>query len=158
LGNSRSPSSSGSLSCLPLRIQFAARACSCGATLGGALLLSALAINSANYPPKLDGRRGHCFVEIDFTIVLIRGHSARSARQGPNACSMSCLISGRSSARSEPMYLHRREDPKSRWALKLREERSWNKASVALANKHARIAWAIFCQRHLSSCRQLLCR
>jgi hypothetical protein len=38
------------------------------------------------------------------------------------------------------------------------EEKSWNKASVALANKHARIAWAIFCQRHLSSCRQLLCR
>lgn len=46
-------------------------------------------------------------------------------------------------ARSELMYVHRRDDPKSRWALKLREEKSWNKVSVALANKHARIAWAI---------------
>ena len=46
-------------------------------------------------------------------------------------------------ARSELMYVHRRDDPKSQWALKLREEKSWNKASVALANKHARIAWAI---------------
>jgi transposase len=46
-------------------------------------------------------------------------------------------------ARSELMYVHRRDDPKSRWALKLRDEKSWNKAAVALANKHARIAWAI---------------
>ena len=46
-------------------------------------------------------------------------------------------------ARSELMYVHRRDDQKSRWALKLREEKSWNKAAVALANKHARIAWAI---------------
>jgi transposase len=46
-------------------------------------------------------------------------------------------------ARSELMYVHRRDDPKSRWAHQLREEKSWNKASVALANKHARIAWAI---------------
>ena len=46
-------------------------------------------------------------------------------------------------ARSELMHVHRRDDAKSRWALKLREEKSWNKASVALANKHARIAWAI---------------
>ena len=46
-------------------------------------------------------------------------------------------------ARSELMYVHRRDDPKSRWALKLREEKSWAKAAVALANKHARIAWAI---------------
>ena len=51
-------------------------------------------------------------------------------------------------ARSELMYVHRRDDPKSRWALKLREEKSWNKASVALANKHARIAWAILANQN----------
>lgn len=46
-------------------------------------------------------------------------------------------------ARSELMHVHRRCDPKSQWALNLRDEKSWNKAAVALANKHARIAWAI---------------
>lgn len=46
-------------------------------------------------------------------------------------------------ARSELKYVHRRQDPKSRWAYKLREEKSWNKAAVALANKHARMIWAI---------------
>lgn len=46
-------------------------------------------------------------------------------------------------ARSELMHVHRRTDHKSQWALRLREEKSWNKAAVALANKHARMAWAI---------------
>ena len=46
-------------------------------------------------------------------------------------------------ARSELMHVHERADAKSLWALKLREEKSWNKAAVALANKHARIVWAL---------------
>jgi transposase len=46
-------------------------------------------------------------------------------------------------ARSELMHVHRRQDPKSCWAHRLRENKPWNKASVALANKHARVAWAI---------------
>jgi len=46
-------------------------------------------------------------------------------------------------ARSELMHVHERADAKSVWALKLREEKSWNKAAVALANKHARIVWAM---------------
>jgi len=46
-------------------------------------------------------------------------------------------------ARSELKYVHRRRDAKSLWAHKLREEKSWNKAAVALANKHARMIWAI---------------
>ena len=46
-------------------------------------------------------------------------------------------------ARSELNYVHRRKDPKSQWAYKLREEKSWNQAAVALANKHARMIWAI---------------
>lgn len=46
-------------------------------------------------------------------------------------------------ARSELMYVHRRQDAKSEWAQRLRLDKSWNKVAVALANKHARIAWAI---------------
>jgi transposase len=46
-------------------------------------------------------------------------------------------------ARTELMHVHRRRDPKSRWAHRLSQEKPWNKAAVALANKHARHAWAI---------------
>ena len=46
-------------------------------------------------------------------------------------------------ARSELMHTARRDDHKSRWAERLKAEKSWNKAAVALANKHARIAWAL---------------
>ena len=46
-------------------------------------------------------------------------------------------------ARSELSYVHRRDDPKSLWARALCEKNPWNKAAVALANKHARIIWAI---------------
>jgi len=37
----------------------------------------------------------------------------------------------------------RRADHKSRWAESLKRTKSWNKTAVALANKHARIAWAL---------------
>lgn len=46
-------------------------------------------------------------------------------------------------ARSELMYTARRTDRKSRWAEGLKQGKSWNKVAVALANKHARMAWAI---------------
>lgn len=46
-------------------------------------------------------------------------------------------------ARSELNYTAHRSDRKSRWAEQLKQSKSWNKAAVALANKHARIAWAI---------------
>lgn len=46
-------------------------------------------------------------------------------------------------ARAELRHVHRRTDPKSRWAHRLKEDKPWNKAAVALANKHARHAWAI---------------
>jgi len=46
-------------------------------------------------------------------------------------------------ARSELLHVHRRQDPKSRWAHRLRDRKPWNQAAVALANKHARFAWAI---------------
>lgn len=46
-------------------------------------------------------------------------------------------------ARSELMHTARRDDHKSRWAEQLKATRGWNKAAVALANKHARIIWAM---------------
>jgi transposase len=46
-------------------------------------------------------------------------------------------------ARTELMHTHRRDDHKSAWVEKLKQTKSWNKTAVALANKHARIIWAM---------------
>ena len=46
-------------------------------------------------------------------------------------------------ARSELRFTARRTDHKSTWAESLKQAKSWNKAAVALANKHARIAWTL---------------
>lgn len=51
------------------------------------------------------------------------------------------LIQG---ARAAVLTAHRREDPISQWAHRLREKSGWQKAVVALANKNARILWAMF--------------
>jgi len=49
-------------------------------------------------------------------------------------------------ARCELMHVHRRSDPKSRWAQRLKQNKHCNKVAVALANKHARHAWAVLTQ------------
>lgn len=51
------------------------------------------------------------------------------------------LIQG---AKSMVLSAHKRDDPISRWAHQLREKSGWQKAVVALANKNARILWAVF--------------
>jgi transposase len=50
------------------------------------------------------------------------------------------LIQG---AKSAIMTAHRRSDRISQWAAALRERSGWQKAVVALANKNARILWAV---------------
>lgn len=50
------------------------------------------------------------------------------------------LIQG---ARSAIMSAHQRDDRMSRWVLQLRERIGWQRALIALANKHARIVWAV---------------
>jgi transposase len=50
------------------------------------------------------------------------------------------LIQG---AKSAVMTAHRRTDKISQWAMALRERSGWQKAVVALANKNARILWAV---------------
>ena len=50
------------------------------------------------------------------------------------------LIQG---AKSAVMTAHRRSDRISCWAAELRDRVGWQKAVVALANKNARILWAV---------------
>lgn len=50
------------------------------------------------------------------------------------------LIQG---AKSVVNTAHMRSDPISRWVLALKERSGWQKAVVALANKNARILWAV---------------
>jgi transposase len=65
----------------------------------------------------------------------------------------SLLIQG---AKSAVMTAHKRGDPISLWVTALRERAGWQKAAVALANKNARILWAVmtkgeaFDARHVS--------
>jgi transposase len=64
------------------------------------------------------------------------------------------LIQG---AKSVVWTAHKRDDPISRWVHGLREKHGWQKAAVALANKNARILWAVmtkgeaFDARHVSA-------
>ena len=41
------------------------------------------------------------------------------------------------------MTAHKRSDPISLWAAALRQRVGWQQAAVALANKNARILWAV---------------
>ncbi len=50
------------------------------------------------------------------------------------------LIQG---AKAAVFTAHQRSDPISKWAHQLREKAGWQKAAVALANKNARILWAV---------------
>jgi transposase len=50
------------------------------------------------------------------------------------------LIQG---AKSAVMSAHKRGDPTSRWLMQLKDRVGWQKACVAMANKNARILWAV---------------
>lgn len=50
------------------------------------------------------------------------------------------LIQG---AKSAVMSAHKRQDSISKWLLQLKERVGWQKACVAMANKNARILWAV---------------
>ena len=65
----------------------------------------------------------------------------------------SLLVQG---AKSATLTAHMRDDPISKWLHRLREKSGWQKATVAMANKNARILWAMmtkaekFDPRHVS--------
>lgn len=46
-------------------------------------------------------------------------------------------------ARSVLMVADKKKDVVSKWAAKIKKTKGWNKAAVALANKNARIIWAL---------------
>jgi transposase len=78
--------------------------------------------------------------------IVPRQHSSggknclgRITRRG-DAYLRSLLVQG---AKSAVLTAHKRSDPISRWALGLRERSGWQVAAVALANKNARILWAV---------------
>jgi transposase len=78
--------------------------------------------------------------------IVPRQHSSggktqlgRTTRRG-DAYLRSLLVQG---AKSAVLTTHKRSDPISRWALALREHSGRQKAAVALANKNARILWAV---------------
>lgn len=50
------------------------------------------------------------------------------------------LIQG---AKSAVMSAHKRDDPTSKWLVQLKERIGWQKACIAMANKNARILWAV---------------
>ena len=50
------------------------------------------------------------------------------------------LIQG---AKSALMSAHKRDDPNSKWLVQLKDRVGWQKACVAMANKNARILWAV---------------
>jgi transposase len=52
----------------------------------------------------------------------------------------SLLVHG---ARSAVLYSSNKEDDRSRWIQKLKREKGYNKATIAVANRNARIIWAI---------------
>jgi transposase len=78
--------------------------------------------------------------------IVPRQHSSggktqlgRITRRG-DAYLRSLLVQG---AKSAVLTAHKRSDAISRWALALRERSGWQVAAVALANKNARILWAV---------------
>jgi len=50
------------------------------------------------------------------------------------------LIQG---AKSAVMSAHKRDDPTSKWLVQLKDRIGWQKACIAMANKNARILWAV---------------
>src|ERR1700704_3680898 len=46
-------------------------------------------------------------------------------------------------ARAALRRVDRKRDQRSRWAIRIKQARGYNKAAVALANKNARIIWAL---------------
>ena len=94
-----------------------------------------------------DFRQFRCGAQFGAWLGIVpRQHSSggkntlgRITRRGDSYL-RSLLVQG---AKSAVLTAHKRDDPISHWALALRERSGWQKAAVALANKNARILWAV---------------
>lgn len=69
-----------------------------------------------------------------------KNHLGRITKRG-DMYLRTLLIQG---AKSIVQTAQKRDDLISRWVLQIREKSGWQKAVVALANKNARILWAVF--------------
>ena len=69
-------------------------------------------------------RLGHISKQGDKYLRMLLIHGARS-----------CLAAAKR---------HQKKDPLSKWALQVEQRRGYNRATVALANKIARIAWRVW--------------
>lgn len=94
-----------------------------------------------------DGRQFHCGRDAAAACGLVpRQHTTGGRPQllGITKCGdkelRSLLIHG---ARSVVIHAHRKDDALSRWVCGVKARRGIHKATVALANKMARIAWAM---------------
>ena len=94
-----------------------------------------------------DFRQFRCGAQFGAWLGIVpRQHSSggktqlgRITRRGDSYL-RSLLVQG---AKSAVFTAHKRNDAISRWAFALRERSGWQKAAVALANKNARILWAV---------------
>lgn len=68
-----------------------------------------------------------------------KAHLGRITKRGDDYL-RTLLIQG---AKSAVMSAHKRDDPTSRWLVQLKDRIGWQKACVAMANKNARILWAV---------------
>ena len=82
-----------------------------------------------------DGRK----IQQPIAILTIRPARPDSSQQASSKAG-AVQIQG---AKSAVMTAHRRQDKISQWAVALRERSGWQEAVVALANKNARILWAV---------------
>jgi transposase len=109
----------------------------------GVGILTAVAISSAAGDAKVF-KNGRQFAAWLGLVPMHQGTGGKNRTLGISKRGdpylRSLLVHG---ARSALIRASMRTDPLSAWAMKLKEKKGWNKASVALANKNARIIWAL---------------
>ena len=112
-------------------------------TIPGVGIITAMAVIAAMGSPNnfKNGRQFAVWLGLTPRITGTGGKNKLLgiSKRGDNYL-RSLLIHG---ARSALQQAHRRADPLAAWAVKLKDAKGWNRASVALANKNARMIWAI---------------
>lgn len=107
----------------------------------GPITASALVATVGNFKQFASGGQFGCWIGLTPSQDSSGGKTrlGRITKRG-NTYLRTLLIQA---AKSAVMTAHKRSDPISQWAARLRERIGWQKTVVALANKHARIVWAM---------------
>ncbi len=72
--------------------------------------------------------------------IIVAGGKVRRGKQRRADCLRTLLIQG---AKSSVTTAHKRRSRTSQWLVQLTARVGWQKAVVAMANKNARILWAV---------------